>query len=70
MAVLWDRTEGNILTHPNGDIFPEPWVSSWKTKKRLTLPSNVPEVTLLNAIGQKQIVPTTDNQVTIELTGA
>ena len=41
-----------------------------ENKKRLTLPSNVPEVTLLNAIGQKQIVPTTDNQVTIELTGA
>ena len=35
MAVLWDRTEGNILTHPNGDIFPEPWVSSWKKETNI-----------------------------------
>ena len=70
MVVLWDRTEGNILTHPNGDIFPEPWVSSWRIKKKLTLPSSAPEVTLLNAIGQKQIVTAINNQVTIELTGA
>lgn len=70
MAVLWDRTEGYFLNHPNGAAFPEPWVSSWRTNRQLTLPSNAPCVTLLNAIGQKQIIPVANNKVTIELTGA
>ena len=36
-----------------------------ENKKETDLAKSAPEVTLLNAIGQKQIVPAINNQVTM-----
>ena len=41
-----------------------------ENKKETDLAKQYSRGTLLNAIGQKQIVPAINNQVTIELTGA
>lgn len=71
MCVLWDRIEGYIQNHPNGDIFPEPWIGSWSKSVPIELPVGQTPVVVLNAIGQVEEISANHQQViTLQLTGA
>ena len=71
MCVLWDRIEGYIQNHPNGDIFPEPWIGSWSKSVPIELPVGQTPVAVLNAIGQVEEISANHQQViTLQLTGA
>jgi hypothetical protein len=71
MCILWDRTDGYVLTSASDNyVSPEAWVDTWTSRVELTLPCKNNHFTLVNPIGQKEIVSTKNNRANIRLTGA
>lgn len=71
MAILWDRSDGYILTEKVENFAsPEPWTDTWKSRQSVTLPLNGSAATVLNVIGQETVVPGTGGNVELTLTGA
>ncbi|AHF91066.1 hypothetical protein OPIT5_13490 [Opitutaceae bacterium TAV5] len=77
MTILWDRTDGYVLTEKVKDFAsPEPWIDSWRSRIPTLLPvaPGQASVTTVNPIGQRQNVAATTTargtEVTLKLTGA
>ncbi|WP_081721997.1 hypothetical protein [Geminisphaera colitermitum] len=78
LVILWDRTDGYVLTDAVGKdyISPEPWIDEWRSQIPVTLPvaSGQKTVTTINSIGQRRTYPVsnTGTNAVIEqkLTGA
>ncbi|WP_081721948.1 hypothetical protein [Geminisphaera colitermitum] len=71
MSILWDRSEGYILTKKSEPFpTPEPWIENWKKTAAVTLPAVGAHVTTRNAIGQTQTLPASGGSTTLKLTGA
>ncbi|MCD6395262.1 MAG: hypothetical protein J7M40_17400 [Planctomycetes bacterium] len=71
VAVLWNRTDGYVLTQdvPNYAA-PEPWIDQWPTKVNVSLPAAGSTVTVIDSIGLSTIVPATNGYANIVLDGA
>lgn len=71
MCVLWDRTDGYILTQsaPNY-ASPEAWVDTWRSEVPVSLPSEGGNLTVLNAIGQEQSLAANDGTASLTLKGS
>ncbi|MDR1284236.1 MAG: hypothetical protein LBK99_25970 [Opitutaceae bacterium] len=77
LAILWDRTDGYILTEKTENFAsPEPWIDQWRSRLPTTLPvaSGHGNVTTINSIGQRRnMTPATTArgpEITLKLTGA
>ncbi len=72
-AVLWDRTDGYVLTKrpPNGVRFrsPEPWDDQWRSRVRVRLPVGK-TASFANAIGQKRPLACLRGYAEVEVGGA
>lgn len=58
LAVLWDRSEGHVLSDLSQKPYraPEPWVRHWTRSVRLRLPAFTGQVELIDAIGRHRIL--------------
>jgi hypothetical protein len=77
MTILWDRTDGYILTEKVKDFASsEPWIDEWRSRISTTLPvaSGHEKITTINPVGQRRHVPVATTAggpvVTLKLTGA
>lgn len=71
MAVLWDRTDGYVLTKKTPNYAsPEPWIDLWKTKTRVQFPASGSEVRVINCIGQERRIAPERGKVMLTLDGA
>jgi hypothetical protein len=71
VAVLWNRTDGYILSQNVPDYAdPEPWIDQWPTKVNVHLPAAGSTVTVIDSIGQSTMVSATNGYADIELDGA
>lgn len=71
MAVLWDRTDGYVLTKRSEPFLsPEPWIDTWRTRIRMKIPAKGDSLTVVNAIGQRTTVPAAKGSATLILSGA
>lgn len=71
MAILWNRTDGYILTKKvENYATPEPWIDTWKTKTPTEIPASGKEVRLINPIGVEKIISTSGGKAKIVLDGA
>jgi hypothetical protein len=70
IAILWDRTDGYILTDSSPDfISPEPWINTWTSHTEVTLPY-ANDLVLVNSIGKKETVQGQNSSATIQLDGS
>ncbi|MDR1279866.1 MAG: hypothetical protein LBK99_03475 [Opitutaceae bacterium] len=67
LTILWDRTDGYILTKKVKDFAsPEPWMDEWRSQIAITLPvaPGRASITVINEIGQRQDIPVTATTAT------
>lgn len=71
MAVLWDRSDGYVLTERSDNfVSPEPWVDTWKTRVKTTVPVTGESLTQVNVIGQSETLPARSGKAELVLSGA
>ena len=71
MAVLWDRSDGYVLTKKSDHFAsPEPWSDTWRTRTPVRVPAAGAVLTVTNVIGQTRAVPAKGGFATVQLTGA
>ncbi len=71
LAFLYDRTDGDTLTERKEHFAAaEPWIDTWKTRRKRTFRAIGTEVTVIDAIGRKQMIRPQDGKVALELSGA
>lgn len=72
LAVVYDRTDGYILTDRKKKNFAaaEPWVDTWKTRRNKIFDAVGDEVTVIDPIGRAKKVQAKNGKVTLELSGA
>ena len=78
LALLWDRAEGFLQTQhapakreKGAPFFHwEPWFDHWRIKNPHTFKAAEGEVTTIDCIGRRRIVPAEDGQVTLVLGGS
>ncbi|WP_456286949.1 hypothetical protein M1D46_06165 [Microbacterium sp. JZ70] len=75
LAIMWSRADGyelNTEAQRDGGFYPtpEPWVETWKTKKKIRVKARRGTVTEVDTIGRSRSLPVATGTVTIELDGA
>ncbi|MBS1372322.1 MAG: hypothetical protein HPZ91_20455 [Lentisphaeria bacterium] len=71
LAFLYDRTDGYFLTERKKNFAgTEPWVDTWKSRRKATFDAVGGEVTAVDPIGRAAKIPAKDGKVTLELSGA
>ena len=69
-AILWDRSEGYVLTKNERPFkSPEPWQKKWTKRTTVKISSEAP-LTVIDVLGRRRVLPSRNGSVAVALDGS